>query len=86
MTKTELNRLARLARSLPYYRISATEKEFSCPLDVEAKRREHDRTVAHHFTVPHLPWESGITAPEVLRALADHLDPGMEACSRVTGS
>jgi hypothetical protein len=84
MTKTELNRLARLARSLPYYRESATVASFSCPLDVEAKRREHDRTVAHRFTVPHLPWNTGTTAPEVLAALADHLDPDAEACSRVT--
>lgn len=85
MTKTELNRLARVARSFGHYHESGTEKSFPCPLDIEAKRKEHDRTVSHRFTVVHAPWESGTSAVEVLKALADHLDPDAEACSRVKG-
>lgn len=84
MTKTELARLVRIARSFGSYVESATERTFPCPVDIEAKRREHDRTVAHRFTVHHHPWESGQSVAEVTKALADHLDPGMEACSRVT--
>lgn len=85
MTKKELARLVRLARSMGSYVESARERSFPCPLDMEAKRREYDRTVAHRFTVPHQPWESGQSVAEVTKALADHLDPGMETCSRVTG-
>lgn len=83
MTKKELARLVRVARSAGSLRVSATEEEFWCPVDREAKTREHDRTVAHRFTVHHHPWESGQSVAEVTKALADHLDPGMEACSRV---
>ena len=83
MTKTELARLVRIARSFGYYHESATEKSFPCPLDIEAKRKEHDHTVAHRFTVVHAPWDSGQSVSEVTAALADHLDPGMESCSRV---
>ncbi len=62
------------------------ERSFYCPLDMEAKRAEYDQTAPHLFTVQHLPWESGTTVAEVTRALADHLDPDMESCSRVRRS
>lgn len=83
MTKKELARLVRVARSFGSYVENARERSFPCPLDMEAKRREHDRTVAHRFTVHHHPWESGDNVAAVTAALADHIDPGMESCSRV---
>lgn len=80
MTKTELARLVRIARFHGYLRINATLVEMYCPADIEAKDR-YDRTVAHRFAIPHLPWEKGTTVAEVTRALADHLDPGAEECA-----
>jgi len=87
MTKTELARLVKVARSLGHYRMSGTEKEFTCPLDFEANRKEGRRGIGvHRFTVSHFPWNSGTSVAEVTAALADHIDPGAEACSRVTDS
>lgn len=83
LSKTELTRLTRVARSLPWYRVGATEAQFVCPLDHEARRREGDRTVSHRFSVVHLPWESGTTVAAVREALSRHLDPGWKSCSRV---
>lgn len=84
MTKTELARLVRIARSFGSYFDNAREQSFPCPVDIEAKRKEYDRTVAHRFTVHHHPWKSGQSVAEVTKALAWHLDPDNEDCSRVT--
>lgn len=80
MTKRELARLVRLARSVGSYVESARERSFSCPVDMEWRQKNHDSRVAHRFTVHHHPWESGDRVADVTKALADHLDPGMESC------
>lgn len=84
MTKREISRLVRLARTRGSFRVSGIEREFFCPLDMEAKRAAHDRTLAHRFTVHHLPWEAGDTVPEVTKALLEHIDPDMEACAHAS--
>lgn len=81
MTKTELARLVRVTRTLGSFVESATERSFYCPVDHEWRRRNHERGVSHRFTVAHHPWETGDSVAAVTAALADHLDPGMEACS-----
>lgn len=84
MTKTELARLVRVTRALGSFVECATKRSFYCPVDHEWRRKHHERGVSHRFTVTHHPWESGDSVTAVTAALADHLDPGMEACSRVT--
>lgn len=84
MTKTELARLVKVARSLGHYRISDRENSFVCPLDYEAKRRERDRTASHRFSVFHVAWELGTTVAAVREAFSRHLD--MDECSRVAES
>jgi len=84
MTKTELARLVRIARKGSHFRMSATEVQLYCPMDIEAKRKDmFDRRAPHKFSIPHHAWETGLTVGEVTKALADHLDPGMEECAVV---
>lgn len=84
MTKTELARLVRIARGGSHFRMSATEVQLYCPMDIEAKKADmFDRRLPHKFSVHHLPWMTGLTVAEVTAALADHLDPGMEECAVV---
>lgn len=84
MTKKEISRLVRLARERGSFKVSATEREFFCPLDMEAKRAAHDRTIAHRFTVYHLAWESPDSVAAVTKALLEHIDPDAEACVHAT--
>lgn len=84
MTKSELARLVRVARSASgYLRVSATEVRFYCPLDIEAKRKVRDQTMPHTFTVGHVPWEKGTSVKEVTEALTRHIDPDAEECEHV---
>jgi hypothetical protein len=83
MTKTETARLVRVARSLAHYHISGTEKQFVCPLAYERSMKVANRGMGtHKFSVMHLPWEKGTTAPEVTKAFLWHLD--MEECDAHT--
>jgi hypothetical protein len=81
MTKTEFARLVRIARKGSHFRMSSTEIQLYCPMDIEAKKKDmFDRTAPHKFEVPHLPWMTGLTVAEVTEALARHLDPEWELC------
>lgn len=73
VTKTELTRLVRVARSFPTLYVGPGQREFYCPVNAEAKHKAHDRTVAHRFTVHVKSWEDPTRVAAVTRALADHL-------------
>lgn len=96
-TKKEISRLVRVTTSLSYQAVrvsserghwSPFERDFSCPLDYEAKHRNGERGVPHTFRV----YDRGPIGGRpfqrltevVTKALLEHIDPEMEACSRVT--
>ena len=74
MTKTELARLVRKARSCGSFAVSAKEREFFCPVDRERKDAAGDRSLSHRFSVVCLPWEDPTTVAQVTKALARHLE------------
>lgn len=84
-TKAELVRLARVARGFGTYGQHEGERgtwSVPCPVQVEWLRskglRAGDGVSAHRFPVHHLPWESTLTAPMMLKALTSHLSDAEE--------
>jgi hypothetical protein len=85
-TKTEIARLARMARSMPTYHVGTGERQFSCPVHLEALRNARSASLAHKFTVHVLPWENPTTVAAVRKALESHLsdaDINDEPCDKL---
>jgi hypothetical protein len=70
-TSKEIARLTWVSMRLGSYHISATERQFVCPVAYEAK--PSGSGVSHRFSVHHMPWEKPDRVPVVKLALASHL-------------
>jgi hypothetical protein len=93
VTKKELARLVRVARSAGYFATHGDERNawsFPCPAHKEAMIRAGVRQIdgirQHYFPVHHLPWEHSPTVALVTKALASHLEDAEvneEPCDRL---
>jgi len=87
-TKTEIARLVRVARSMPTYHLGTGQREYTCPVHLEALRAEYGSSapLAHRFLVHVLAWEDPTKVAAVTKALVSHLEDAEingEPCDKI---